>query len=390
MSHNVSAFRLRCSPIPLVRIGLVGLGQRGLATLLRYAHIEGAEICAMADLHEAAIEKGQKSLREMGRKPAKAWIGATAWKEICKDDDLDLIYICTNWESHTTIALEAMRQGKHVAVEVPAATSVEECWLLVEMAERTQRHCFMTENCCYDWFALGCLGLRDAGYFGTITHCEGAYIHDWRTLYSDTSNEQGRKWYSQSCLHGGNPYPTHGIGPIAQLLQLHRSDRLSHLVSMTGQAAGKDSPLGHTNTTLLTTTRGVTILLQFDGTTPRPYSRLQGVSGTDGFVQKYPLLQASTAAGELSAEEATSLVKQHMRGHAAQLWREGEARGVENPMNYAMDSRLIYCLRQGLPLDMDVYDAAEWSCLAELSRLSAQQGGVMVPIPNFLEPRTRT
>lgn len=384
MPTSASAFHLRCTPISLVRIGLIGLGQRGLSTLRRYADIKGAEVRVVANLTKAPVAEAQRLLRESGRAEARALVGAEAWREVCQDAELDLIYICTDWASHAMIAIEAMRQGKHVAVEVPAATSVEECWQLVRTAESTQRHCFMTENCCYDWFALGCLGLRDAGYFGTITHCEGAYIHDWRALFSGAETKGARAWYRESCRHGGNPYPTHGIGPIAQLLNLHRGDRLSHLVSMTGQAAGRESLLGHTNTTLLTTERGATILLQFDGTTPRPYSRIQGVSGTEGFVQKYPLPQAANTEQTLSPDEAENWVRAHMHGHAADLWREGEARGVDNPMNYAMDSRLIYCLQQGLPLDIDVYDAAEWSCLADLSRRSAQQGGAVVQVPDFL------
>lgn len=385
MSSTPSVLGLRCAPIPLVRIGLVGLGQRGLATLRRYADIVGAEIRLIANLTEHPIAEAQQCLRETGRPEARTFVGPEAWQRVCQDETIDLVYICTDWASHTPIAIEAMRCGKHVAVEVPAATTLDECWALVRTAEATQRHCFMTENCCYDWFALGCLGLRDAGFFGTITHCEGAYIHDWRSLFSQQEAEHTRAWYVDSCQHGGNPYPTHGIGPIAQLLELHRKDHLSHLVSMTGQADGKESLLGHANTTLLTTKRGVTIVLQFDGTTPRPYSRIQGVSGTQGFAQKYPIVQVADVSGERSSEVGESWVRQHMLGHAADLWREGEARGVKNPMNYAMDARLIHCLRQGLPLDIDVYDAAEWSCLSELSQRSAQQGGVIMPIPNFLE-----
>lgn len=392
MSYSLppsSVFRLRCAPLPLVRIGLIGLGQRGLQTLRRYADVEGAQICALASLAEEEVERGNALLAEGGRPQVRTFFGKDAWRELCALPDLDVIYICTDWSSHTFIAVEAMRYGKHVAVEVPAATTVEECWALVRTAEATQRHCFMTENCCYDWFSLATLRLRDTGFFGTITHCEGAYLHDWRELFS-TGHESARAWYSQSCRHGGNPYPTHGIGPIAQLLRFHRGDgtekgdRMHHLVSVTGQAAGADSLLGHANHTLITTERGVTILLQFDGTTPRPYSRIQGVSGTEGFVQKYPLptLHSSTLA--LVGDAAENHLHRYMTDHAAQLWHEGRQKGVANEMNYAMDQRFIYCLRQGLPLDIDVYDAAEWSCLSELSRRSALQGGTPVEIPDFL------
>lgn len=376
------AFRLRCAPLPVVRIGLVGLGQRGLQTLRRYADVEGVEIHCLADLNAASLDEANDLLRESGRAEARTFVGETAWREMCQQSDLDLIYICTDWNSHAAMAIEAMNDGKHVAVEVPAAMTVEDCWKLVKTAERTQRHCFMTENCCYDWFALATLELRDAGFFGTITHCEGAYIHDWRELFAKGS-DGARSWYKESCLHGGNPYPTHGIGPIAQLLGFHRGDRMKHLVAVTGQAAGRDNLLGHANTALITTERGVTILLQFDGTTPRPYSRIQVVSGTEGFAQKYPLIQLQHETKVWTPEEAETELHRHLNGHAAQLWREGHEKGVANEMNYAMDCRLIHCLREGLPLDIDVYDAAEWSCLAELTRISAEAGGVRVDIPDF-------
>lgn len=395
--HPGSAYQLRCAPIPLVRIGLVGLGQRGLQTLRRYGDVEGAQICALASLTAEEVERGNALLAESGRPRVRTFVGEEAWREMCALHDLDVIYICTDWKSHARMAVEAMRCGKHAAVEVPAATTVDECRTLVRTAEATQRHCFMTENCCYDWFALATLHLRDTGFFGTITHCEGAYLHDWRELFSE-GHESARAWYRQSCRHGGNPYPTHGIGPIAQLLRFHRGremgtkvgddakagDRMHHLVSMTGQADGPDSLLGHANHTLITTERGVTILLQFDGTTPRPYSRIQSVSGTAGFVQKYPLPTVHSGTLALVGEAAEDHLLRSMTDHAARLWLEGKEKGVPNAMNYAMDQRFIHCLRHGLPLDIDVYDAAEWSCLSELSRRSALEGGTRVDIPDFL------
>ena len=395
--HLGSAYQLRCAPIPLVRIGLIGLGQRGLQTLRRYGDVEGAQICALASLTAEEVERGNALLAESGRPRVRTFVGEEAWREMCALHDLDVIYIRTDWKSHARMAVEAMRCGKHAAVEVPAATTVDECRTLVRTAEATQRHCFMTENCCYDWFALATLHLRDTGFFGTITHCEGAYLHDWRELFSE-GHESARAWYRQSCRHGGNPYPTHGIGPIAQLLRFHRGremgtkagddakagDRMHHLVSMTGQADGPDSLLGHANHTLITTERGVTILLQFDGTTPRPYSRIQSVSGTAGFVQKYPFPTVHSGTLALMGEAAEDHLLRSMTDHAARLWLEGKEKGVPNAMNYAMDQRFIHCLRHGLPLDIDVYDAAEWSCLSELSRRSALEGGARVDIPDFL------
>lgn len=384
MNRKNSAFRLRCAPLPVVRMAFIGLGGRGQKTVERYADIAGVEVVCLADLNPEAVSRTNLKLALSGRRVAREYSGPEAWREVCQQPDVDIIYICTDWSTHAEIAIEAMRCGKHVAVEVPLATTIDDCWRVVRVAEETQRHCFMTENCCYDWFHLATLALVESGALGTITHCEGAYIHDWRPLFGDGN------FYEQSVRCGGNPYPTHAIGPIAQLLGFHRSDRMVRLVSMTGNAAGRDSLLGHTNTTLITTERGVTITLHFDGTTPRPYSRLQTVCGTEGFVQKYPIATVQLDAAEhadgkslLTAEAAENFMQRHLTTPAGRAWQEGHRLGADNEMNYAMDRRLIYCLQQGLPLDIDVYDAAEWSCLAELTRLSAEQGGAPVEVPNF-------
>lgn len=389
-SHTLSALLLTCPPIPHVRIGLVGLGQRGMKTLSRYADIEGAEICGVADLCRQKVEEAADALAVSSRKePFKLW-GEEAWKEMCARDDVDLVYVCTEWNSHCRIAVEAMTRGKHVAVEVPAATTVEECRLLVSTAEQTRRHCFMTENCCYDFFTLQTLEMHRRGLFGQITHCEGAYIHDLTRPASTTAHgmtDTRHNWIEHSCAtHGGNPYPTHAIGPIARLLGIHRNDRFSHLVSLTAKGGGSaESPIGRVNNTLIATEKGVTILLQLDVTTHRPYSRLQTICGTEGFARKYPVPTIQIGPNPcLTGKAALDFMKQFSSSPSSKLWEEGHARGVPNEMNYAMDARLIRCLNQGLPLDIDVYDAAEWSCLSELTRLSATQGGKPVEIPRFL------
>ncbi len=383
---------LACPPIPLVRIGLIGVGQRGLKAIRRYADIEGAEIRVIADLDEARIDEANHRLRTSGRPAADKYVGEQGWKAVCSCDDVDLVYICTEWNTHATIATAAMLAGKHVAVEVPAATTVSECWQLVDTAEATRRHCFILENCCYDPFALHTLALAREGRLGHITHCEGAYIHNLRETFGLGGATTGvlRTWMERRCaLHGGNPYPTHGMGPVALLLNLHRGDRLDYLVSMTTRANEDDGILGKVNTTLLRTVGGAGIVLQLDLTTPRPYSRLQTVCGTNGYVQKYPVptIQTADRAEALTGDDALRYAAQHPLPGVSEFVDEGRRKGVENEMNYAMDARLIYCLRHGLPLDIDVYDAAEWSCLAELSELSATQGSRPVAIPDFTRGR---
>lgn len=359
-----------------------------MKTLERYAYIHGAVIAYIADLSEERLEQANALLQRTGRPKAQTRTGDKAWQEVCLLDDIDLVYICTDWRSHTPIAVEAMKHGKHVAVEVPAATTIAECWQLVRTAEETQRHCFMTENCCYDLFALQTLEVAQRGLFGDITHCEGAYIHDLTTPKAPHKplSDTRQNWMERSCAtHGGNPYPTHGIGPIAQLLDFHNSDRMKSLVSVTARGVEEEGEtVGRVNSSLITTAKGVSILLQLDVTTPRPYSRLQTICGTKGFAQKYPVqtLQLGTADA-LTGDFAQQALSAYATSPAAKLWQEGHEFGVLNEMNYAMDARFIHCLRNGLPLDMDVYDAAEWSCIAELSQLSASQGGQPVEIPNF-------
>ena len=387
-SSNPSVLELRCTPIPLVRIALIGLGQRGMKTLERYQYIHDAEIRYIVDVDAQKLKMANERLLATGRPAATVLQGADAWREACLREDVDLIYICTDWASHCEMAVEAMRHGKHAAVEVPAATTVEECRLLVETAERTRRHCFMTENCCYDSFALATLQMRNAGLLGTITHCEGAYIHDLRDSFGLTAQSKTdtvRNWMERSCArHRGNPYPTHGKGPIGQLLRLHREDRLDYLVSLTSHGAGEDGLQSRVNSTLLRTVGGVSILLQLDVTTPRPYSRLQTVCGTKGFVSKYPTPTIQLDGQPLlTGSEALAAMEQHYTSDAALRWLEGRRLNVPNEMNYAMDARLIHCLRYGLPLDIDVYDAAEWSCIAELSEQSAVNGSRPVPVPDF-------
>lgn len=366
---NGSLLNFRTDPIPEVRIGLIGTGSRGCQTIARYVEVSGARIVCLADINEENLARANKLLTDSGRPAARTICGAQAWQEICRQENVDIVYICTDWASHAKIACEAMENGKHVAVEVPAATTVSECRKLVEVAEKTRRHCFMTENCCYDFFFLANLEMARQGKFGDIRHCEGAYIHHL---------EEESPWMMDNyAFHGGNPYPTHGLGPIGLLLNIHRGDRLDYLVSVTTSE-------GCINNTLIRTVLGRTILLQLDVTTPRNYSRIQTICGSRGYSQRYPLATLSFDDGTFFSGEAALEEAHHFfHSHAAKQWQEGHDKGVINEMNYAMDRRLVYCLRNGLPLDIDVYDAAEWSCIAELSRQSAQNNSQPVAIPDF-------
>lgn len=264
----------------------------------------------------------------------------------------------------------------------------------------------MLENCCYDAFALTTLNMARQGLFGEIMHVEGAYIHDLRSMYFSDENQGGfhNHWNKAYCMeHTGNPYPTHGLGPVCQILNIHRDDRLNYLVSMSTHQAGmteyarrtfgKDSLeaqqaylLGDMNTTLIHTVKGKTIQLQYCTVHPRPYSRSHTICGTRGFAQKYPVATISledVRSGEADSATTEELLQRYQHPFTATIGKEGALKGAPNEMNYIMDYRLIYCLHHGLPLDMDVYDAAEWSCITELSEQSVLNGSRPVEIPDF-------
>lgn len=372
--------RLACPPLPIVRIGFIGLGNRGMATLRRYLVIDDIEIVALCDIAPAHLDEAQALLANDGRYTPQLYNTQDGWRQLCERDDIDLVYVCTDWLTHTPMACYAMEHGKHVAIEVPAATTVSECWQLVNTAERTLRHCFMLENCCYDTFHQATLTMEAQGLFGTITHLEGAYIHDLRDKYD---NDGPKGWMGRLCgEHKGNPYPTHGIGPVCQLLHIHRGDRLDYLMSLTPST---DVPHDvYINNTLIRTVKGKSILLQYDVTTPRPYSRMQTICGTRGFAQKYPRRCIMFDGEEpIKGDAVEPIIAHYTKAEIAAIQQKGHQLGVPNIMNYTMDYRLIYCLRHGLPLDIDVYDAAEWSCIAELSEQSALNGGIPIKIPDF-------
>lgn len=395
---------LRAEPIDTVRMAIIGLGMRGSGAVYRYNFIEGTKVVAICDVVPENVERAQKILVDAGKPLADTYTDSLAWKEICKRDDIDLIYVCTHWDLHTPIAVYAMEHGKHVATEVPAALTIDECWQLVNTAERTQQHCMQLENCNYDFFEMATLNMAQQGKFGEIVHGEGAYIHDLRWL---NFKEEGGYWNMWRLKHlekeDGNTYPTHGFGPICHIMNIHRGDKMNYLVSvssdqfgMTAYAKekfGEDSEYAKANyakgdmsTTIVKTKNGKTIMIQHDVTSPRPYSRIHMVSGTKGFAQKWPrkgIAFEPDAHSFLSDEEMEKILVEYEHPITKEVGAKAKEVGGHGGMDFIMDYRLIYCLRNGLPLDQDVYDAAEWSAIVELSRESVKNQGMPVKVPDF-------
>lgn len=401
---QTDVLQLRCAPIDTVRIAFIGLGMRGYEAVRRYMYIDGVKVVALCDVVSSKIDSCQNILKEFNKPAAAEYSGAGDWKKVCERNDVDLVYICTHWSLHTPIAVYAMEHGKHAAIEVPAAMTVDECWHLVNTAEKTRRHCMMLENCCYDFFEMATLNMAQKGVFGEVVHAECAYIHDLRWLQFDTLNGYWDMWrLKYNTDHTGNPYPTHGLGPVCQIMNIHRGDKLDYLVSMSSgqfgmsvyakEKFGENSTYGQTpyklgdmNTTLIHTAKGKTILVQHDITSPRPYDRIHMISGTKGFAVKYPeekIALEPNAHQFLSQAKQDSLMKIYEHPFSEEIGEKARMVGGHGGMDFIMDYRLIYCLRNGLPLDQDVYDAAEWSCIIELSEKSVLNGSMPVQIPDF-------
>ena len=403
--------QLTATPMDTVRVGFIGLGMRGPGAVERFAQIEGTSVKGLCDVEADRVEACQELLEKLGRPRATGYSGSTeAYKEMCERDDIDLIYIATDWVHHVPLAVYAMEHGKHVAIEVPAALTMDEIWQLINTSERTRLHCMMLENCVYDFFEIATLNMAQQGLFGEVLHVEGSYLHN----LDDFWTEYWENWrLDYNMKNRGDIYPTHGIGPDCQVLNIHRGDRMEYLVAVdtkpyngpkvVKKLMGQDCPdfqNGDQTSTLIRTVNGKTMLIQHDVLTPRPYSRMYQVVGSDGYASKYPVqqllfrtenLDSTTTAdyqnlnahSALPSELCQAMLQKYLPPFVQELEETARRVGGHGGMDFLMDYRLVYCLQNGLPLDMDVYDMAEWCCLGPLTRLSLENNSSPVAIPDF-------
>lgn len=406
-----NALGLTVPAMDTVRVGFVGVGMRGSSAVERYTYIPGVKINALCDVEADRVEVAQKTLEDRGLPKAAGYSGSTeAYKELCERDDIDLVYICTDWKHHVPISLYAMEHGKNVAVEVPAAASLEDIWALINMSEKTRKHCMMLENCCYDFYEMAVLTMAQKGLLGEILHGEGSYHHNLDPFWGSYWNNWRLDFNKEV---KGDVYPTHGLGPVCQVMDIHRGDRFKTLVAMETKAVNgpkhveartgekcEDFQNADLTMTMITTEKGKTILVEHDVMTPRPYNRMYQIVGSEGYAGKYPIQQlclrdnalteASTDYQNLGREVTYSgdrlkAILEDNRNPILTPELEALAKqvGGHGGMDFIMDYRLVYCLRNGLPLDMDVYDMAEWCCLTELGRISIENGNAPVEVPDF-------
>ena len=405
----------------VVRIGLVGLGMRGPGAVENFSLIPGVQVVALCDYEEKRAVKQNERLRKNGLATAAVYYGEKGYEALCKRPDIDLVYIATDWEHHAIVAKCALENGKNVADEVPSAMNLQECWDLINLAEQKQLNCMILENCCYDWFEMRTLNMAQHGVFGEILRAQGAYIHNlddfwdyyWKNPNGSDPDQLGwRLKYNKE--NRGDLYATHGLGPVAQTLDIHRGDRMKTLVSMdTKSVHGKElvekktgKPCtefrnGDHTTTLIRTEGEKVIELQHDVMNPQPYNRLYQLTGTRGFANKYPVEGYAVDASQLKAtgnqpkvddlsthsfmpdEQRKALEEKYESPILKKFGKLAKEVGGHGGMDFVMCARLIYCLQNGLPLDMDVYDLAEWCAIAELSAISLDNDCSPVTFPDF-------
>ncbi len=394
-------------PIETVRIGFVGIGGMGSVHVRNLLEIEGVELGALCDIRPAHAERARDWVVEAGGRPPTLYTrGETDFVRMCETEELDLVYTATPWRWHVPVCVAAMENDAHAATEVPAAYTLEDCWRLVETAEAREKHCVMMENVNYGRWEMMVFHMVRRGIFGEILHGEGGYLHDLRAIkFADAGEGLWRREHSKT--RNGNLYPTHGLGPIANCMDINRGDRFDYLVSMSGPSRGlqeyarehfpPDAPqrretyaLGDVNVSLIKTAAGRTIYVSHDTNLPRPYSRIHLVQGTRGLFQGYPnRLYVEGRSESHRWDDAESYLPEFEHPLWVALGGAGEGRG-HGSMDFLEDYRLIKCLREGLPTDMNVYDAAALSAVCELSERSVASGSAPTAFPDFTRGRWRS
>lgn len=394
--------------LDVVRVGIIGLGNRGSGTVHRLGNIEGVDIRALCDLEPDRVEASIESLGDTRHDPDGYSGGEQVWKKVCERDDIDLISICTPWHWHAPMAIYAMNHDNHVYTELPAAQTIEECWQLIEASERTRKHCVQICSSAHDPHEAFVLKMVREGLFGELVHGEGAYIHTLLNDYMFNKGTYHDNWrLKENINRNGNLYPHHGLGGVAQMMDINYGDQMDYMVSMSSndfQMAERAEELaeqddfweqftgwdyrGNMSTSIIRTKKGRTIMLQHDVTSPRPNVRFDLISGTGGVYEATPGRIAFSHEDWVPEEKFEALVEEHTPALTRRFEEQvRQASPSEERESYyttdARDWRLIDCLRNGLPVEMDVYDAALWSSIVPLSEWSVANGSRPVKVPDF-------
>ena len=413
----------KTAPMNRIRLGFIGLGERGLAGFHRAMLFPGPEATALCDIRPEPVEEAAAFVKKWNLPGlARQYKGmADSWKGVCEDPEVDVVYIATPAVLHAEIELFALAHGKHVLCEVPGAMTIDDCWKIVDAAEKARRHCYLLENRCFREAECLALSLAKQGVLGELAFAEAAYIHPlaWRHLEDNFRNRELKETLVSD--QNWNTYPTHPLGPMCKYLDINCGDRMTTLVSMStddfthpAYAKANFPPEAwqnkvayrgcDMNTTLIRTAKGRTIELKFNLSTPRPYTRINLLAGTKGCFQGEPfeLTVSEKPGGPYGFENEPKWFDERRRNEYAEkyqhpLWRKFGPTFKElgkldkctkffsghGGVDYIMELSWIHALRTGRPMPQSVYDLATWSSIVELTRFSVQGGSCPVEVPDF-------
>ncbi|MGB1044452.1 MAG: Gfo/Idh/MocA family protein [Flavobacteriaceae bacterium] len=404
----------KAEPLSTIRAAFIGVGARGGYHAKSFARLEGTEVVAICDVYQDLVEEKKKWVEEVDefqqhQNIALYYGDEQQWLKMLDEVKPDVVFIATNWENHAPMAIASMKAGAHAFVEVPMATTLKDLWDIVDTSEQTQKHCMMMENVNYGRVELMYLNMVRQGLVGDLLHAEAAYIHELRWQMQEQERGTGSWRTYHYANRNGNLYPTHGLGPVAQYMNLARGeDNFASLVSFSTPAMGRalyakenypadhkwnqlDYKGGDLNTSIVKTKLGRTIMIQWDETSPRPYSRHNLIQGTKGTLAGFPTRIALDGGVEgltknhhswVQGEELSAIYEKYDHPLYKRL-NESTKNSGHGGMDGIMIYRIVECLQNGLALDQNVYEGCLWSAVSPLSEMSVLNGGAPQIFPDF-------
>jgi predicted dehydrogenase len=393
------------SKLETVRVAIIGVGARGYGHAAQLASIEGVQFVGICDLVEARVKKAQASVSKHGHTPSLYFGEENAWKKMLAETKPDAVFIATPWAAHTSMCVASMKAGAHAFCEVPFARTLKEMWDIVDTSEATGRHCMMMENVNYGREELLYLNMVRQGVLGELLHGEAAYIHALR-FQMENADTTGSWRTFEYAKRNGNLYPTHGLGPVAQYMNLARTeDTFGRITSFSSPAKGRtayaknsaklsnpefknlDFKGGDLNTSIIKTHLGRTIMVQWDETSPRPYSRHNFIQGVKGVLAGFPnriAIEGLTDEHSWAENEAwEAIAAKYEHPLYVRMGELAKKMGGHGGMDFLMLFRIIECLRNGEALDQNVYEGCFWSAVGPLSEKSVAENGSSQVFPDF-------
>jgi len=406
-------------PIDNIKAAFIGLGARGPGHLKNFATLENTKVVALCDLYNDNVEREQNRLQSYNSNSSDVklyWGDENKWKVMLKEVKPDIVFISTNWKNHAPMVIQSMKDGAHAFCEVPLAITTQEMWDIVNTSEKTKKHCMMMENVNYGREELMYLNMCRKGVIGQLLHAEAAYIHELRFQMFEESRGTG-SWRTHHYANGkGNLYPTHGLGPVAQYMNIaRRDDNFRSIVSYSTPSVGRqlyaaknfdidhkwnklNYQNGDLNTSIIKTNQGRTILVQWDETSPRPYTRHNLILGSKGALAGFPTRIALEGGFDgiskdhhswIKGKDLKSLYEKYDHPLYKRLNSKTKKSG-HGGMDGIMMYRIVECLKNGLPLDQNVYEGCFWSAVTPLSAKSIDEDGMPQQFPDFTRGMWKT